>query len=313
MIFLSLLCLSLQAGPRVAAAPMVLVVRTEASPDAARREQKLYEQLSIALDDFAVMLTAPPEPGFADLKLPEQVAIALSEAESTSAVAVAWLVLPAPKQVMVHLVARGTGRTLIKTVEATTGPQAESTLAVVVRELLGTAFLFEPSPELPTSLQSVVREVRAQVTPTAPTPPPPAPLAWRAQVVSSTRTVSQQGASLSLGALFSRRLLGTERWSLSGVAQLDLGPVDARPALFILEGSLGVDVFYSFTTGAQVGPFADLQAGARFIERWSTRRPSQAARPRFVATWAFARCCPSRRASRWASRSRWERGPFHSG
>lgn len=269
MIFLGFLALTLNAGT-VTKPSTVLVIRTEASPDAARREQRLYEQLALALDDFAVMLTAPPQAGFADLRLPDQVAIALNEAEASSAVAVAWLVLPAPKQVMVHLVARNTGRTLVKTVEATTGPQAEATLAVVVRELLGTAFLFEPTTTLPASVQSVVKDVRTQaVAPEVNEPAKPVKRLsvddhlWRATATVSARTLQQLGAPVSAGALVSRRLWSDEHWALSALLQLDLGPFDVRPALFIAELSAGADLFYSFTHGTRFGPFLDLQGGGR--------------------------------------------------
>jgi hypothetical protein len=70
---------------------------------------------------------------------------------------------PIAHQIMVHLVALGSGRTLVRTIETERSPVTEATLALIVRELLGTAFLFDSPEVMPTEVREVVRDVKKQI------------------------------------------------------------------------------------------------------------------------------------------------------
>lgn len=263
------------AGLKVAPAPGVVVLNTRASPEVSQREKKLYDALTLALDSFAVILAPPSKDTFASLTLPEQVALALPETESSGAVAVVWLVRPAPRQLMVHLVARNTGRTLVKTVETTSGPDAEATLALVVRELLGAAFLFEPPASLPPGLGSVVQGVREQVAPQAavPAPKPVDPMTLPVPVGPSVRlsletaagVLNQVGAPVRGSLSVSRSVLSFERvvWSLTG--EVGAGPLQAAPfGLWSGQVLAGIEAFVPVTSGRAFGPVFSVAAGLRW-------------------------------------------------
>lgn len=265
------LFLSLGAGLKVAEAPSVVVLHTRASPEITQREKKLYDALTLALDAFAVMLTPPDRDDFAGLTLPEQVSLALPQTESTGvgAVAVVWLVRPAPRQLMVHLVARNTGRTLVKTVETTSGPDAEATLALVVKELLGAAFLFEPPASLPPGLGPVVQSVRTQVAPAPPAPPPVevekrlavAPM-HRVMAVGAGRFGGQLGGPLRAGVHAAFGFFAWERLVLSPTIEFGVGPLDAGINAF--EGTAGVDAFFPLGVARAFGPYASVAVGGRW-------------------------------------------------
>src|SRR5207244_11676030 len=85
-------------------------------------------------------------------------------------------------QIMLHLVAIGSGGALVRTIETTRSPISETTLALMARELLGTAYLFESPKDVPLEVTAVVRGGKAQIPPdpqsvvvAPPTPPPVEP------------------------------------------------------------------------------------------------------------------------------------------
>lgn len=280
------LFLSLGAGLKVAEAPSVVVLHTRASPEIGQREKKLYDALTLALDAFAVMLTPPDRDDFAGLTLPEQVSLALPQTETTGvgAVAVVWLVRPAPRQVMVHLVARNTGRTLVKTVETTSGPDAEATLALVVKELLGAAFLFEPPASLPPGLGPVVQSVRTQVAPPQPAAPAPPPVEVEKRVavapmhrvvaVGAGRFGGQVGGPLRAGLHAAFGAFVWERLVLSATVELGVGPLEA--GISALEGTAGMDAFFPLGVTRAFGPYASVAAGARWQRGVTPTGSSQA-------------------------------------
>lgn len=264
MLLLSLA--STAAGrPQVSMAPSVLVLQTRATPETERRERALYDQLAVALDDFAVLLIGPPQEDFHQLSLPQQIALLVPTASAEGAVAVVWLVIPAPRQVMVHLIAQNAQRTMVKTVETTSGPEAEATLSLVVRELLGAAYLFEPPAALPGGLKAVVQEVRTHVA--APTPAPtPAPeevrrSPWQLALVGATRFGGQVGGRLRGGLRASRGFfLGP--LILSPTVELGLSAVEVDTlSLVALEATLGADLFAPLTRTVEVGPVLGGQVG----------------------------------------------------
>ena len=159
--------LSLVAGaaPRAqvstAPPPVLLMVRAASTGDNEKREVKLYEELSLVLDSFLVMSVPAADVKFASLPLPEQIEAVLPEARDNQAVAVVWMSFPLPKQVMVHLVVLGSGRALVRTIE--TDRTSASSIALIARELLGTAYLFEPAANLPAEVKQVVTTVKEEI------------------------------------------------------------------------------------------------------------------------------------------------------
>ncbi len=255
----------------VTTSPPVIVLKTAANSETARREQRLFEQLGLVLDDFSVMMTSPPVTDFVKHTLPDQIAEVIPDAQKEGAVAVIWLNIPAPEQIMLNLVAIGTGRTLVRTVEVAKGPNAERTLAMMLRELLGTAYLFETTHGLPPAVRKVVDQVSAQVSPppvahATPAPPPevtPAltsALGVGAQFFANSGVAGQLGDSLRPGLepSFDFKLGDSKTSSLlvGAQAQLMLGPWSAAPArLSGVELGIGLHASYLLPLGrALLGP-----------------------------------------------------------
>ncbi|MBL9037530.1 MAG: hypothetical protein JNG84_03340 [Archangium sp.] len=161
------LALLLSAAPKVQATPppVLVMVRTNGSAAFEKTQQRLHEELTLLLDSFMVILTSVDAKAFAKRPLAEQLSIALPLSKANDAVAVVWLAEPLPGQVMLHLVAMGTGRTLVRTLEFDRRSQSEEVLAVMLRELLGTAFLYEPAPQLPPTVRALVSTVRTMMPP----------------------------------------------------------------------------------------------------------------------------------------------------
>src|SRR5207302_1488601 len=95
----------------------------------------------------------------------EQIAEVLPDATRNGAMAVVWLSFPLHHQVMLHLVALGSGRALVRTIETNRSPISEATLALMARELLGTAYLFEPPADVPLQIHEVVQSVKKTIPP----------------------------------------------------------------------------------------------------------------------------------------------------
>jgi len=173
------------AAPQVAVAapPVLVMVQTEGPPSFMATQARFRDELALLLDRFMVMSTPVDAPGFARLPLAEQLAAVLPITAANEAVAAVWLAQPMRGQLMLHLVAMGTGRTLVRTIELDRRSRSEAALALMLRELLGTAFLFEPQVVEP-EVKRVVEEVRREALAPAPTPapaaapPPPPPRPW---------------------------------------------------------------------------------------------------------------------------------------
>lgn len=193
---LLLALLAMNAAPVLGPPPPVLVmVRTPGPPAFERTEQRLHEELTLLLDSFMVLATPLEAPDFPRLPLAQQLAAVLPVSKANDAVAVVWLAEPMPGQLMLHLVAMSTGRTLVRTLEFDRRSQSEGALALMLRELLGTAFLFEPPQAVEAALRPVVKAVRGtlpaspEVAP-APAPPPSPP---RHEPVRSRRRLQALG------------------------------------------------------------------------------------------------------------------------
>lgn len=175
------------AAPKISIGPpppLIVMIRTDGPPAFIKTQSRLHEELTLLLDNFIVLNTPIAVPDFPRKPLADQLAAVLPVAKSNDAAAVVWLSEPVPGQLMLHLVAQGTGRTLVRTLEFDRKSRNESALAVMMRELLGTAFLYEAPATVPSQLRAVVKQARATMSnasDVAPTPlveipiAPPAP------------------------------------------------------------------------------------------------------------------------------------------
>jgi hypothetical protein len=164
-----------------------MMIRAATTPDGQRHERKLFDELGFALDGFMVLSQPAEQSNFASLSLAEQIAGVLPEATRNGAMVVVWLSFPLPNQVMLNLVAIGSGRALVRTIETSRSPITETTLALMAKELLGTAYLFEQPKDVPIELRAVVKSVKEQIpvepaAPAAPLPVPPPSSSWAAWV-----------------------------------------------------------------------------------------------------------------------------------
>lgn len=266
------------------APPVLLMVRAGKTADQQRRERKLYDELAVALDGFMLMSQDAEQPDFVRLALSDQIAAVLPIAQGNGASIVVWLGFPLPNQVMLHLIALGSGRALVRTIESERSAVAESSLALMARELLGTAYLFEPPKSVPLEVRQVVQTVKQQIDVTqgapspvvveAPPPPPPsghwalwlrvdsglglvdqidAAPTLGASVALERRLPFRLDASLaaaaSFGALTRTELAGSRVLTVGGALALyrgfGSGPLTAGPAL-------GVNVSWARFDAAQV-------------------------------------------------------------
>ena len=165
MLSIAICLLSLSAAPKVEVrpAPIFLVLRTAATPAQTRREARLHDEVSLLLDNFAVLSQPVDDPTFQSRSMADQLKIVLEVANHNEAIGVLWLAEPARGQLMVHVVGMGTGRALIRTLEFDQRSGSEKALALIVRELLGTAFLQAAPATIDPGLAEVVRAVRREL------------------------------------------------------------------------------------------------------------------------------------------------------
>lgn len=197
--------------------PLIVMIRTEGPPAFLKTQARLHEELTLLLDTFIVLNTPISVPDFPRKPLAEQLAAVLPVAKGNDAAAVVWLAEPVPGQLMLHLVAQGTGRTLVRTLEFDRKSRNESALAVMMRELLGTAFLYEPPASVPPELRAVVKQTRATMStaadvsplpsiiepiapPAPPAPPPPKHLRLVVTGLVDSGLVDHFGGSTRYGA-----------------------------------------------------------------------------------------------------------------
>lgn len=191
------------AHSSVRPAPVLLVLNTG---NQGNRERRLHDEVSLLLDGFAVLSIPVNVPSFSKWSLSDQLGHALLVAQDNQAVGVLWVAEPAPGQLMVHVLGIGTGRALIRTLEFDALSGAEKGLALIVRELLGTAFLqAEPETIVP-ELNAVVREVRRNLPRQTPVPEPTElvtvtrlPISLAGSVVTGVSLIGARSHLLSLG------------------------------------------------------------------------------------------------------------------
>lgn len=269
------------AAPRrveiTADAPSLLFVRMATGDAGTARESRLYQELGLALDRFA-LISVEAERGFAQMPLGQQLASIQDLVDREGAVAVTWLGQPAPGQLLLHLVVAQTGRVLVRSIQAQPGSEKkEANLAVAVRELLGTAYLFEPapSPQGAAAIREVVEEVRQRVAP-SPAPPPLAPSSpgkWR--VVASFHVGQGVGASFGGltqwgGGLAGGRRVSERVWLDLGV-EGDAGPVGGNGDVSVAGWRVGphFGAFWGLTAGPfTFGPHLGLQLDWRRLQSY---------------------------------------------
>jgi len=234
------LALILAAGPKaivVSTPPVLVMVRTPGNSSFERSQQRLHEELTLLLDSFMVILTSADSKDFSRKPLADQISIVLPISRANDAVAAVWLAEPLPGQMMLHLVAMGTGRTLVRTLEFDRKSQSENVLALMLRELLGTAFLYEPVPKVPTAVRSLVSQVRRTMPPLDElVPPPPAPPRPPAPepVVKRCDWCLRLAAGPLLEAGLGEALGPTARYGLSVNGTIRLGWLDVGPSIEVL-------------------------------------------------------------------------------
>lgn len=228
------------AAPKVSIGPpppLIVMIRTDGPKDFIKTQSRLHEELTLLLDTFIVLNTPISVPDFPRKPLADQLAAVLPVAKANDAAAVVWLSEPIPGQLMLHLVAQGTGRTLVRTLEFDKKSRNESALALMMRELLGTAFLYEAPATVPPQLRAVIKQTRATMsgaaevapmmveTPIAPPapmpPPPPKRLRLMAMGLVDSGVVDHLGGSTRYGASltalwkFNRLGVGLD-WGVTG-------------------------------------------------------------------------------------------------
>ncbi len=159
--------------------PVLVMVKTPGNASFEKSQARLHDELALLLDSFVLILSPVDTKDFAKKPLADQLAAVLQISKANDAVAVVWLAEPLPGQMMLHLVAMGTGRTLVRTLEFDRRSQSENVLAIMLRELLGTAFLYEPVTAVPGPVRSLVAQARhsmpamEELEPPPPEPPHP--------------------------------------------------------------------------------------------------------------------------------------------
>lgn len=271
----------LGAAPLVAAQPppVLIMVHIEGPPAFLATQEGLREELSLLLDGFMVMSTPVEKDDFARLSLAEQLAAVLPVTKANEAVAAVWLAQPLKGQLMLHLVAMGTGRTLVRTIEFDRKSQSPSALALMLRELLGTAFLFEPTVAQPEEVKVVVEKVRDTVAPlppiVAPPPQPSAPgLRWEvgggglveAGLAGGSGPSSRYGGAAEVAGRLGPLRLGVEVGLVSQFAQ-------PSPTVFLTATSLQPVATASVgfrLGGLEVGPHLGVGAELSWVASSST-------------------------------------------
>jgi hypothetical protein len=271
--------------------PAVLVVRSASTPEAQKHERRLFDELGFALDGFMVLSQQAEAPNFSSLPLAEQIASVLPEATRNGAMVVVWLSFPLPNQVMLNLVAIGSGRAFVRTIETSRSPISETTLALMAKELLGTAYLFEAPKDVPVEVQAVVQSVRKQMpVEEAPAPPPapqPAPepsspwSLWLGSSADYPVAGGEDAVPVWHAALAVERRLGWATDASLGLTGAE-GSVSrpSAPGAQFLSGGLSLAAYRGFAWRAvSAGPYAS--AAVSYASFHGTVPPLSTALPAF--------------------------------
>ena len=262
--------------PKVVAAPppVVLFLKVGRNPRETARETRLFEELGLALDSFAVLSVQPEDPQFPNKPLATQLSAVQSLTEREDAVAVTWLASPLPGRLMLHLIAAHTGRILIRSIPATDDPRSEAKLALAVRELLGTAYLFEPTLGQAPAVNDVVASLREELAPppmaavpVARPPAPPSAARWGALGVEGLFTqglIGQQGAAHQFGGAVRLEERVGPGFHAAVSLEAEGGPLysDGQTRIDGWEIAPGLGAFYGWDVGPLTwGPSVEIEGG----------------------------------------------------
>ncbi len=151
--------------PNTHASGTVLLVLAVASSDEAKaRERDFVTEMGLGLDGIQIQLLEIGDENFSRLSLAEQLERIRPMAESSGAVATTWIEDAGQNTILLHLVALDSGRALVRIIEAERGAGVAAELALTACELLGTAYLFGPTPQ-GEAMKKVVSAVQEEIVP----------------------------------------------------------------------------------------------------------------------------------------------------
>jgi hypothetical protein len=167
LLAIALLSAPLEGSARDFESSPTLVILDLGTSEAERAAQGHFlTALRLALEGFAIEL-APPALGFMTLSAPEQILVAQGVAHQHGAIAVIWIQKSPNVGMMLNLVAVDAQQTFGRVVETRAAGRWGSELALAVRELLGTAYLFAPGegarPRRSPAIAKLSTEVRQQI------------------------------------------------------------------------------------------------------------------------------------------------------
>ena len=260
--------------------PILAVIRIAGDPVSEAHEQRFVEELTLILGEMQVDVKKMEVPGYARLPLTEQLAVIEPLFARQEAVAVSWLTEMSPGRFVLCVVVWGTGRAMVRLLEAGTSDGFEEDLALAAAELLGSAYLFEPPLRKEDPMREVAEAARekvvAQVSAAAPSPPPTAPSLAEGRDVSlgaagaiEAGVAAGQGPRLVAGGALSVEMrLRAGLGGRIGVTVLG-GPLDETRAAsvrsLLVSPSLGAS--YLWSVGSfDIGPSLDVVARRSVIE-----------------------------------------------
>lgn len=126
--------------------PMVLFLTVAQEAGQLRREDRCLAEVRLALEQVTVSSVRAPV-AFISSSINERIAWLRPVINQHSAEAAVWLEPAGDASLTLYLVTLATGRAFLRVVEASSGPAAESELALALQELLGQAYLLGPKRE----------------------------------------------------------------------------------------------------------------------------------------------------------------------
>lgn len=127
-----LLCVPAAAG----ATPRLLFAPVGESDDEKSLEAEVEQELLLALDDVVLESRALAVAGFAQMPVAQQLPLLQPWASEQDVLAVSWLDPLSEDRLRLHLVLAAEGRTVLRVVEAASGPGGAAALALAAREVL---------------------------------------------------------------------------------------------------------------------------------------------------------------------------------
>ncbi len=238
----------------------VLVFTTAADEAGRTREAQFVAELRLALDGVRVLRVQPKAHDFVTKALGEQVHLVREELERHHGLAATWLSTLSEDLVLVHMVVLSSGRILVRMIEGNprrTGFAVD--LAMASRELLGTAFLFEPTPRVDRGVERVIESVRQRA---AQRPLPQGNGSLLALARSGGGLAGYHGPSLLLGGQLGVELRISEGLYGRALGGLMGGPLNASGAAPDIRTRLalaGVGATYLWSMGSlRLGPVLEL-------------------------------------------------------